>query len=148
MQKYLILIIFTLLPRAIIKAYVELSFFIYISKIKNKIHNEDDIDINMVNKLLSLTYNKTAIALPYYTYKWIWNDEFSNSNITIGGKVCKISDVLCNQAETVANRHILVERFIVNLPKIVKMKLFGNRHIVSKDTLSFKHALTKCITYS
>ena len=148
MQRYLTLLLFMIIPSMFLRAYVELSFYIYIMSMRSKIKEESDIDIESVNKLLSLTYNENSIVLPYKTYNWVWNKDIANEVVIIDNKALHMGEILTNKQLVVTHAQFLTDYFLDKLPKAVSAKLCRLSGPTIDDRLNFKHAITRVLVYS
>ncbi len=111
------------LPSIFTRAYVELSFYIYLMKIRHKELVVDNVDIGSLNKLLSLSFNKSSVILPLETYAWIWGDAGEDHLIRIGDKQVSVCDMVRDSARLKENRSVLVNYFVSRLPQWVVKKL-------------------------
>jgi hypothetical protein len=123
MKKAVLLWLLLSLPSIFLRVYVELSFYIYIMKVRKGELLQDDINVQPLRRLLNLSFNDDSVILPFRTYDWIWGEAGEDHLIKIGDSEISVTEMLRDSSKSSQHCDELVTFFINRLPKKVLAKL-------------------------
>ncbi|EKD89541.1 MAG: hypothetical protein ACD_33C00045G0008 [uncultured bacterium] len=144
-EKYIMILIFTVLPKSVTCAYVNLSILALFYHIKDKTFSVDSFNNEKFKQLLHMTLNNEILLLPEHTFKWIWNDRILNSTIIIHGKKMKLIDAIKDDDISNHNLKTIITHMLKYLPNLFKIKLKLNK---CSSKILIKNKITRTVMYN
>lgn len=135
--KHFTLLIFFCLPRRVTSLFVELSISILLLKLRDS-QFTDFIQTEKLNQLLGRNYDNNFVALPEYTVKWFWTENYLNEEISLRTGTVTVKEALVNDDILKQNYDAMASRLIDNLPYLIKLKL---NLFKGKGRMTLKHRL-------
>lgn len=115
--------IFFTLPSKISKIFVTLNILAFIYYLNNRKLNMDNINKENMYKFFHTYISEDILLLPNFTYNWIFDEEFLYKEIYINKNKYYIKDIITNENLIKENKEIIIDNFLDQLPKLLKIKL-------------------------
>lgn len=131
--------IFFTLPSKISKIFITLNILAFIYYLNNRKLNMDNINKENIYKFFHTYISEDILLLPNFTYNWIFDEEFLYKEIYINKNKYYIKDIITNENLIKENKEVIIDNFLDQLPKLLKIKL----HL--KDQIE-RHRLRKQIS--
>lgn len=119
----LMIFIFFTLPSKISKIFVTLNILAFIYYLNNRKLNMDNINKENIYKFFHTYISEDILLLPNFTYDWIFDEEFLYKEIYINKNKYYIKDIITNENLIKENKEIIIDNFLDQLPKLLKIKL-------------------------
>lgn len=119
----LMIFIFFTLPSKISKIFVTLNILAFIYYLNNRKLNMDNINKENMYKFFHTYISEDILLLPNFTYNWIFDEEFLYKEIYINKNKYYIKDIITNENLIKENKEIIIDNFLDQLPKLLKIKL-------------------------
>lgn len=119
----LMIFIFFTLPSKISKIFVTLNILAFIYYLNNRKLNMDNINKENMYKFFHTYISEDILLLPNFTYDWIFDEEFLYKEIYINKNKYYIKDIITNENLIKENKEIIIDNFLDQLPKLLKIKL-------------------------
>lgn len=119
----LMIFIFFTLPSKISKIFVTLNILAFIYYLNNRKLNMDNINKENIYKFFHTYISEDILLLPNFTYNWIFDEEFLYKEIYINKNKYYIKDIITNENLIKENKEIIIDNFLDQLPKLLKIKL-------------------------
>lgn len=134
-MKNVILFLFMLLPRKIYMVYTSLCFYTFVYIVRHRQITTDQVNIDLLSKIMHVTINKDTVLLPIATYRYLWTDTIVNETIKIDSTEQKLGDMIKEGRYSEDKRQIISEIFIDKLPAMIKYKLDLKKNSVLRQRL-------------
>ena len=119
----LMIFIFFTLPSKIAKIFVALNILAFIYYLNNRKLNMDNINKKNIYKFFHTYISEDILLLPNFTYNWIFDEDFLHKEIYINKNKYHIKDIITNENLIKKNKEIIIDNFLDQLPKLLKIKL-------------------------
>lgn len=137
--------IFVMLPKKVLYTYLTLALSAFIYKVRNVSFNVKNINVKKISKLLKVTLNNDILLIPYFTYKWIWDESILEQEIIYHDIKFKLKDFLLDSHLFMYHSHAVINIFLNSLPFLYKLKLGFYRE---KNKIYTKNLFTKNLLYT
>lgn len=119
----LMIFIFFTLPSKISKIFVTLNILAFIYYLNNRKLNMDNINKENMYKFFHTYISEDILLLPNFTYDWIFDEDFLYKEIYINKNKYYIKDIITNENLIKENKEVIIDNFLDQLPKLLKIKL-------------------------
>ena len=144
-RKYFTLFVLFICPKQVASIFVNVSILTIICDLRNTRLDSGCVDHDSLSRLLKIGVCDEILLLPTYTMYLFWNDHFLKTEFTIQGKQYTFQDLVQDSQLFHSHIRLIVNHFIENLPKPIKLKLRLN-HI--HERIVTKSALTGLVLHS
>ncbi len=121
--KNLMLLLFFILPSRLARVFISLSILAMIYDVKHYNYQDHPVNKDQFNRLLRLTFDEEIMMLPTYTMRWLWEDNFLDSQIKVNGNYLSLKHAITSKTVFATHKCVIVNKFLVDAPPLIKLKL-------------------------